>query len=344
MNERTLTVTEVKANDYERILRVSHEESGLEAFIAIHDTQLGPAIGGIRCYPYKNEEDQLKDAKRLAEGMTYKNASSGLNHGGAKTTVNAAKIKDRKIVFHLLGKVINTLDGIYISAGDVGTTREDLLHVNDKTHYVAGINLDSSLPTALGVYTSIETLVGRYQRYPENCSFMIQGLGKVGMKLTEMLLKDRHEGKIYAFDVNKEPFDYIRQNKLDVIRADEAEVYTKKVDVFVPCAMGGVLNSNTISKIKTPFVCGSANNIFDTREDVMKMGKIPHYVPDFISNCGGVVAVALDFQGKDYTKALTTDLKDRINDILNEANRTNTPAQIVAENLAYSRLRLKKAA
>jgi glutamate dehydrogenase/leucine dehydrogenase len=344
MNDRTLVVTEVKMNNYERILRVLHEESGLEAFIVIHNTHLGPALGGIRCYPYDNEESQLTDTLLLAADMTFKNATSGLDHGGAKTTINSAKIKDRKVAFRILGKIINTLDGGYVCTGDIGVTNDDLICINDVTHYVAGINLDSSLPTALGVYTSIETLVGRVQRYPENCSFMIQGLGKVGMKLAEMLLKNKYEGKVYAFDVKKEPFDYIRQNKIDVIRADATEVYTKKVDVFVPCAVEAVLNKSTLSKLNSSFICGSANNMFGDREDIMTLRNNKRYVPDFISNCGGVVAAALNFQHKDYTTALTVDLRKRITDILNEAYRTNIPAQVVAEDIAHSRLNLKKVA
>ncbi|MBC8429178.1 MAG: hypothetical protein H8D95_01180, partial [Candidatus Endolissoclinum sp.] len=135
---------EFMVDGYERILHVEHEESGLDAFIVIHNTKLGPAIGGIRCHNYSSTSAQLDDAMRLSEGMTFKNAAAGLNHGGAKTTINALKIKDRALAYQILGQEVEALKGSYICAGDVGTTIEDLFKVKDSTEYVAGITLDSS--------------------------------------------------------------------------------------------------------------------------------------------------------------------------------------------------------
>ena len=130
---------------YERIIHIEHESSGLDAFIAIHNTKLGPAIGGIRCHNYSNTAAQLDDALRLSEGMTFKNAAAGLNHGGAKTTINASKIKDRKLAYQIIGKEVEALKGTYICAGDVGTTVEDLFKVKD-----ASENPFSTPPNAQG--------------------------------------------------------------------------------------------------------------------------------------------------------------------------------------------------
>ena len=151
-----MTSKEFKVEGYERIIHIEHEESGLDAFIVIHNTTLGPAIGGIRCHNYSTNSAQLDDAMRLSEGMTFKNAAAGLNHGGAKTTINSLKIKDRALAYQILGQEVEALKGLYICAGDVGTTVEDLFKVKDATDYVAGISLDSSLPTALGTHTSIK--------------------------------------------------------------------------------------------------------------------------------------------------------------------------------------------
>jgi glutamate dehydrogenase/leucine dehydrogenase len=318
--------TDVEIDGYEKIVHIEHEESGLDAFIVIHNTKLGPAIGGIRCHPYNSSEDQLRDALRLSEGMTLKCAASGLNHGGAKTTINANKLKDRSLAFQLLGLEVNELNGLYICAGDVGTTIEDLFKVKDSTQYVAGITLDSSLPTALGTHTSIKTLLKRDGLKTKDQTFTVQGLGKVGKHLVNML-----DGKIEAYD----PF----VTDLDsVTHIEESKLL--QGEFYVPCALGGVLNGFTLASMKSKYVCGSANNIFDTRGDILTAHSMGiKYVPDFITNCGGVIAVALDFKNKDYKTALTTKLAKRINTILDMAEAESIPAQHAAEQLANDRLK-----
>ena len=311
---------------YERIIHVEHEESGLDAFIAIHNTKLGPAIGGIRCHNYSSTSAQLDDALRLSEGMTFKNAAAGLNHGGAKTTINSNKIKDRNLAYQILGQAVEELKGSYICAGDVGTTIEDLFKVKDSTEYVAGITLDSSFPTALSTHTSIKALLKRDGLKIKDQTFTVQGLGKVGKHLVEML-----NGKIEAYD----PF----VTDLDCVTHIE-ESKLLQGEFYVPCALGGVLNGFSLASIKSKYVCGSTNNMFDTRNDILTAHKMGiKYVPDFITNCGGVVAVALDFEKKDYKSTLTTGLTKRINKILDKAESDNIPVQHAAEQLANNRLK-----
>ena len=311
---------------YERIIHIEHEASGLDAFIAIHNTKLGPAIGGIRCHNYSNTAAQLDDALRLSEGMTFKNAAAGLNHGGAKTTINASKIKDRKLAYQIIGKEVEALKGTYICAGDVGTTVEDLFKVKDATEYVAGISLDSSLPTALGTHTSIKALLKRDGLKIKDQTFTVQGLGKVGKHLVEML-----DGKIEAYDPFVKDLD-------GVTHIEESELMNG--EFYVPCALGGVLNGFSLASIKSKYVCGSANNMFDSRNDIITAHNMGiKYVPDFITNCGGVIAVALDFDNKDYNTALTTGLTKRINKILDKAESDNIPVQHAAEELANNRLK-----
>jgi len=317
---------EFMVDGYERIIHIEHDESGLDAFIVIHNTILGPAIGGIRCHTYSSTSAQLDDALRLSEGMTFKNAAAGLNHGGAKTTINANKIKDRSLAYQILGQAVEELKGSYICAGDVGTTVADLFKVKDATEYVAGITLDSSLPTALGTHTSIKALLKRDGLKTKDQTFTVQGLGKVGKHLINML-----DGKIEAYDPFVTDLDgvtHIEENKL------------LQGEFYVPCALGGVLNGFSLASIKSKYVCGSANNIFDTRGDILTAHSMGiKYVPDFITNCGGVIAVALDFQNKDYKTALTTKLAKRINTILDMAEAESIPAQHAAEQLANDRLK-----
>mgnify|MGYP001414076901 FL=1 len=310
---------------YERIIHIEHEASGLDAFIAIHNTKLGPAIGGIRCHNYSNTAAQLDDALRLSEGMTFKNAAAGLNHGGAKTTINASKIKDRKLAYQIIGKEVDALKGTYICAGDVGTTVEDLFKVKDATEYVAGISLDSSLPTALGTHTSIKALLKRDGLETKDQTFTVQGLGKVGKHLVEML-----DGKIEAYDPFVKDLD-------GVTHIEESKLL--QGEFYVPCALGGVLNGFSLASIKSEYVCGSANNMFDSRNDIITAHNMGiKYIPDFITNCGGVIAVALDFDNKDYKSALTTKLTKRINTILDISKDESIPVQHAAEQLANNRL------
>jgi leucine dehydrogenase len=319
----------VEKDGYERVIRVTDDASGLDAFIALHSTKLGPAIGGIRLYDYQNEQDQLTDALRLSKGMTFKNAAGGLDHGGAKTTVNANKIKNREAAFQILGKAVNLLDGAYICAGDIGTTTADLYKVNDGTSYVAGITLDSSHPTALGVHTCIDTLLKHNNNRINGSTFIVQGLGKVGSRLVTMLQRD--SGIVFGVD----PF-----TTMDTVKMLSSQhMFSTPATMYVPCALGATLNLRSLNTMKPKLVCGSANNQFETENDVGIAQNLGYkYVPDFIANCGGVVAVALDFQKKDYQKALTTDLADKVKDILDEAEHDGVPAQIVAERFANRRL------
>jgi leucine dehydrogenase len=318
--------TEMSIDGYERVLHVEHLESGLDAIIAIHSTKLGPAIGGIRCYNYETFESQLTDALRLSEGMTFKNAASGLNHGGAKTTINALKIKDRDLAYQMLGKAVNLHDGAYICAGDVGTGVDDLYRVNDTTSYVTGITLDTSLPTALGVHTSIKTLLKQDGLEIKDQTFAVQGLGKVGKHLIKML-----DGKIEAYD----PF----VDSLEGVTHIE-ETALLQGEFYVPCALGGALNESSLQLIKSKYVCGSANNVFGTRNDIITAHNMGiKYVPDFVANCGGVVAAALDFEKKDYKDALTHELTVRIDSIFNIASDEGMPIQHAAEQIANDRLK-----
>ena len=328
---------DIPQNDYERVIHIQDEASGLDAIIALHNTKLGPAIGGIRCYNYDSFESQLKDALRLSQGMTLKNAASGLNHGGAKTTINASKIKDRTAAYQYLGKIVNLLDGKYICAGDVGTSVEDLYKVNDRTGYVAGIRLDSSTPTALGVYTSIQTLLKRDAREIARTTFIVEGLGKVGGQLTKMII--RGGGEVKAYDPWHGAFDQFNRD-YPVMPIEEHQVHSTVSDVYVPCALGATLNMKTLNMSKADYICGSANNQFETLADAeiaRSLGIM--YVPDFIANCGGVVGVALDFKRKDYNHALTVELEDRINEILDIANQKDINAQQAAEYYANQRLK-----
>ena len=329
---------DVPHEGYERVIHIEDEKSGLDAYIALHNTKLGPAIGGIRLLDYKTTQEQITDALRLAEGMTFKNAAAGLNHGGAKTTINASKIKNREAAYQVLGKAVNLLDGAYICAGDVGTTKQDLLKVNDGTSYVAGITLDSSKPTALGVYTSIEALLSFNQMQINSQSFTVEGMGKVGKKVADLLIA--RGGDVRAYDPYDAVFKEYDDSHLNITQINSHEVLTDDSTVYVPCALGATVNMRSLNTMSQKMFAGSANNQFATRNDI----EIAHtlgiqYVPDFIANCGGVVGVALDFKKQSYHHYLTETLRYNILDILETSKKHNKPAQLVAEDLAKARLK-----
>jgi len=331
---------DIPQKNFERVIHIVDEDTGLDAIIAVHNTKLGPAIGGIRLYNYTSFEDQLNDALRLAKGMTFKNAAAGIHHGGAKTAVNASKIKDRKEAYRLLGKMVNLLDGSYICAGDVGTTKDDLMDVNFGTSYVAGITLDSSLPTALGTKTSIEALLHFNKRQISDTSFTIQGLGKVGWKLAMMLIEGGGDVRAYDpyFDKIYKEFEHQVGDGV-ITDLSASAIFTDDSDMYVPCALGGVLNMKTLNTMTQKLVCGSANNQFENDSSVAiakHMGI--QYVPDFVANCGGVVAVAYDFNKRDYTKKLTTELYETVLEILEESKKTGFAPQMIAESIANQRI------
>jgi len=332
-----MTFKDVPQDGYERVIHVEDKESGLDAYIALHSTKLGPAIGGIRLYAYENEQQQITDALRLSEGMTFKNAAAGLDHGGAKTTVNLNKIKDRTAAFQYLGKAVNLLDGKYICAGDVGTTTEDLFRVNDRTSYVAGITLDSSKPTALGVYTSIDALLEFNGKRISECSFTIEGMGKVGKKLADCLMA--RGGDVRAYDPYDAVFKQYDNSQFDITQISASDVLTDDSDMYVPCALGATLNMRSLNTMTQKLVVGSANNQFATRADIATAHQLGiQYVPDFIANCGGVVAVAYDFMKQNPNTFLTEVLRNRITVMLADAKRENISVQLVAERIANRRL------
>ena len=330
---------DLNIDGYERVIHITDEPTGLDAIIAVHNTKLGPAIGGIRLYEYNSYEDQLNDALRLSKGMTFKNAAAGINHGGAKTAVNASKIKDRKEAYRLLGAQVNLLDGSYICAGDVGTTTEDLMQVNFGTSYVAGITLDSSLPTAIGVYTGIETLLQFNGKTVNTSSFTIEGMGKVGFKLAQMLIKNGGDVRAYDPYFDKIYKEYGHELGGTIFDLSASAVLNDDSDMYVPCALGATLNMKSLNSMTQKLVCGSANNQFDKDSDAKIAQSLGiQYVPDFVANCGGVVAVAYDFRKRDYTEKLTTELKATIMQILEESKETGFPAQMIAESIANSRI------
>ncbi|MBC2162719.1 Glu/Leu/Phe/Val dehydrogenase [Listeria booriae] len=286
--------------DYEQVVFCHDKVSGLKAIIAIHDTTLGPALGGCRMWPYETEEEALEDVLRLARGMTYKNAAAGLNLGGGKTVIIGDPRKDKsEAMFRALGRYVESLNGRYIIAEDVGTTVADMDMIHAETDYVTGISEsygssgNPSPMTALGVYSAMKrtALEAFGTDTLAEKTVAVQGVGNVAYALCELLHKDG--AKLVVTDINQEAV-----NRAVAAFGAKAvapnEIYDVDADIFAPCALGGVLNDTTIPRLQVKAVCGSSNNqlLQTIHHGQMLADRGILYAPDYIVNAGGVINVA----------------------------------------------------
>ncbi len=275
----------------------------VRAIIAIHSTKLGPACGGIRMWKYPDEESALKDALRLAEAMTLKSAVAGLNLGGGKCVIMGDPEKDKsEEMFLALGEFVDALGGTYIAAEDVGIKPEDLVILSRRTKHVVGLPPemggmgDCSPYTALGVFHSIkvalEFLFGSFQI--EGRRFVVQGLGKVGLNLAKLLLSEG--GIVYGSDVSPQTRE--KAEGLGVKLLPPEETLFWECDVLAPCALGGVLNGETVPKLRCKIVCGGANNQLERDEVALLLQeKGILYIPDFLANAGGIISLSVEMEG-----------------------------------------------
>jgi leucine dehydrogenase len=286
------------------------KNTGLNAIIAIHDTTLGPALGGCRLYPYRSVSTALKDVLGLAHMMTLKSAFSDMPHGGAKSVlIKPKQIADRAAYFRAFGDFVHDLNGRYITAIDVGTSTDDMDIIAERTPYVIGAakthrnERDPSPSTALGVLHGIEAAV-HFKLNRADLSGIhvaIQGAGHVGYYLAKLL--HQRGARLTMCDVNQAALQRVIDEFNANIVAPEA-IYAVKCDIFAPCAMGGILNSETIHLITAPIIAGSAN----TQLAHHLFGKILHekgvlYAPDFAINAGGLISAAIDYTYRDAAMA-----------------------------------------
>lgn len=333
--------------DYEQVVFCQDKTSGLKAIIAIHDTTLGPALGGCRMWTYASEEQAIEDALRLARGMTYKNAAAGLNLGGGKTVIIGDPFKDKnEEMFRALGRFIQGLNGRYITAEDVGTTVSDMDLIHEETDYVTGISPtfgssgNPSPITAYGVYLGMkaaakeafgsDSLQGR--------TVAVQGLGNVAYTLCEYLFNEG--AKLVVTDINQKAIDRVVTD-FNAVAVEPNEIYNQEVDIFSPCALGAIINDETIPQLKARVIAGSANNqLKDSKHGDMihEMGIV--YAPDYVINAGGVINVADELYGYNRERAMkrVETIYDSIEKIFEISKRDNIPTYLAANRLAEERI------
>jgi leucine dehydrogenase len=330
---------------HEEVVFFQHKESGLKAVVAIHNTVLGPALGGCRMWPYKNEDEAVTDVLRLSRGMTYKAAVSGLNLGGGKAVIIADPSQKSEALFRAFGRFVQSLGGRYITAEDVNTSIADMDYIFMETDYVTGVHPvhggsgDPSPFTAFGTIQGIKACLMKKYGHTDlaKASYAVQGLGHVGFHVVKHL---RDAGaKVFVTDMHKDRVDECVKLGAEAVPMDD--IIKVDAKVYVPCALGATVNEKSIPQFKFEIVAGAANNQLATNEcgDVLhKKGIL--YAPDYAINAGGLMNVCLELQGYDRERAnrMVTGIYDIMGNIFKVAERDKIPTYQAADRLAEERI------
>lgn len=340
------TLGRMETEGHELVAHFYDKPTGLKAIIAVHSTKLGPALGGCRVWPYESEEAALEDVLRLSKGMTYKSAAMGLPLGGGKAVIIADPRTDKTPeLFEAFGRAVQSLGGRYITAEDVGTSPEDLLAVRRATEYVVGLpgaSGDPSPVTAYGVFSGMKACL-EYVFGSDDFTgrtVAVQGLGSVGMHLCTHLYEAG--AQLIVSDIRQERIDEaVRRFGARPVSPDA--IFDVECDVFAPCALGAVLNDDTIPRLKVKIVAGSANNqLAETRHGDMLKERDILYAPDFIINGGGVINVYHELipGGYDRERVLqrVAQIRDQVAETIALAAEQNISTADAALLLAERRL------
>jgi leucine dehydrogenase len=329
-------------DNHELVSFCTDKHSGLRAIIAVHDSTLGPAMGGCRMFPYPNDEAALHDVLRLSRGMTYKSALAGLPFGGGKSVILGNPHTDKtRALMEAMGDFVNSQSGRYIAAEDSGTGVDDIRIMKRRTPWVSGLvdnghGGDPSPSTALGVYLGIRTALRHRLGSPDTTglSIAIQGLGNVGYHLARLLIADG--AIVYGADVNAANLERAVQ-QAGVIAVDSSDILALEVDVVAPCAMGAVWDDASISKLRAGIVCGAANNQLAADSDgahLQDRGVL--YCPDFLVNAGGIIDVHHQRagSGEAIRRAHIERIETTLTEVLQRADQQHRETHVIAEELA----------
>lgn len=338
-------IEQVTDTGHERVLFGEDRALGYRGIIAIHSTALGPAVGGARFWNYATEAEALTDALRLSRGMTYKNALAGLPLGGGKSVIiGDNKRADREAIFRAHGRFAEHLGGRYITAEDVGTSPMDMEYVRRETRHVAGLPGgagDPSPVTARGVFRAIQASV-KHRWNGDDLSGLavaLQGCGHVGYHLAKSL----HEAgaKLFVTDVDAEKVKHVVE-EFGAVGVGTEEIYGTPADVFAPCALGSVINDETIPQLRARVVAGAANNqLLEDRHGEMLEARGILYAPDYAANAGGIINGCIELLGWEQERALkkVDEIYRTILTVFEIAQADKIPTNKAADRLAEEQLR-----
>lgn len=339
---------QIASMGHEQLVICYDEPTGLKAIIGIHNTVLGPALGGSRLWNYRSEEEAIKDVLRLSRGMTFKAAISGLNLGGGKAVLIGDPKMKTEAYLRRFGRFVESLGGRYITAEDVNMNTQDMSYISMETRHVTGLpdvkggNGDPSPVTAYGTYHGMKAAAKRAFGTDSLAGkkIAVQGVGQVGKGLLNYITKEG--AKVYITDVFEDRLQTVAR-ETGAIAVDPAEIYDVDMDIFAPCALGGSLNDDTLARLPCAVIAGAANNQLedDERHGKLIMEKGIIYAPDFLINAGGVMHVYAEYAGG-YQKSWSMHQAERIYDtclaVLDRSAKDETPSQQVAMQMAMDRI------
>lgn len=334
----------LEKHDFEQLVFCNDNSTGLKAIIGIHDTTLGPALGGLRIWDYETEEEAIVDVIRLAEGMTYKNSAADLNLGGGKAVIigDPEKIKSEALL-RAFGKYVESLNGRYITAEDMNAEPEDMAYINEETDYVTGLEGESGDPSPVtgygvfrGIVAAVEKVFGSTDLKDKVVA--VQGLGAVGYNVCKRL----HEAgaKLFVTDIRKDSIKRVVED-FEATEVAPDEIHKVECDIFTPCAMGAIINDFTIEELNCKIVAGSANNqLAEEKHGDMLEEKGILYVPDYVINSGGVINVYEELHGYNEDRAMrrASEVYDSVHRIFEIAKEENIPTYKAADKLAEERI------
>lgn len=344
-----LVLSRMENNDHEEVLFCYDRPTGLKAIIAIHDTTLGPALGGTRMWPYASENEALNDVLRLSRGMTYKSSLAGLDLGGGKAVIiGDARTQKTEAMFRRFGQFVDSLNGRYITAEDVGMSTTEMVNIQKATKNVAGLpeemggSGDPSPVTAYGVYCGMKAAAKTAYGSDDlsGRKVAIQGAGNVGKGLVALLVKDG--AQVYLTDIHDDKLAAIKAEfpSITVVKPDE--IYNVDMDIYSPCALGATVNDETLKRLKCSVIAGAANNQLADEavhgKAVMEKGIL--YAPDFLINAGGIINCAWERKGYNRKAALrqTEGIYDTALRIFKASAELNIPTYLAANQAAEHRI------
>lgn len=335
---------------HEKVVFGHDPASGLRAIIAIHSTALGPSAGGCRMWRYASSAEALKDVLRLSRGMSYKNAMANLTFGGGKSVILGDSQRQKTpALFEAFGRLVDSLGGRYVTAEDVGTTTADMEAVARQTKYVSGLTRrageaggDPSPKTALGVHLGIKAAarfhLGRSD--VEGIRVAVQGVGGVGYHLCQLLAAQG--ASVFAADVRADAVERVR-DEFKATPVAVGAVLAQDVDVFAPCALGAILDRQSIPQLRAKVVAGAANNQLAEDSDGERLQQAGIlYAPDYVINAGGIISVSHEYRGGSTNERIDADIQgipERLTEIFERSRRESRPTNLIADALARERIR-----
>lgn len=339
-------------DDHEQVVFCNDKDTGLKAIIGIHNTVLGPALGGTRMWNYSSEWEAVNDVLRLSRGMTFKSAVTGLNLGGGKAVIiGDAKTQKTPELMRRFGEFVHSLSGKYITAEDVGMETADMDIVREVTPYVTGISEDKggagnpSPITAYGVFMGMKA-AAKYKYGSDNLqgkTVLVQGIGHVGESLVAHLSKEG--AQVFISDINQDRLEQVSKLYNATIFEDK-DVYGADVDIYAPCALGATINDETIDRFKASVIAGAANNQLadDTKHGLILREKGIVYAPDFLINAGGIINVYAELEGYGKKEIIekTENIYNTTLEILNSADNNSISTHEAALKIAQQRISDRK--